>query len=148
MSLTCIVRLLDERAFCRLYNLLKGYRPISRFCRVDICQSEDTILSNVTIKKLIGDKCHGVLGQLTEVTPFLSPFHAGSLSSRAFGKWQCKFCNGQGQFSGSTIKARHPYTLVGRNIQKAGGEAYSLDKAAIWPSSLSRSRVSTPGLTN
>ena len=37
-------------------------------CRVEISQHEDTILSNAIIKKLIGDKCHGVLGQLTEVS--------------------------------------------------------------------------------
>lgn len=36
-------------------------------CRVDISQNEDTILSNATIKKLLGSECHGVLGQLTEV---------------------------------------------------------------------------------
>ena len=36
-------------------------------CRVDISQHEDTILSNGTIKKLLGNECHGVLGQLTEV---------------------------------------------------------------------------------
>ena len=37
-------------------------------CRVEVSQHEDTILSNATIKKLLGDKCHGVLGQLTEVS--------------------------------------------------------------------------------
>ena len=36
-------------------------------CRVEVSQHEDTILSNSIIKKLLGDKCHGVLGQLTEV---------------------------------------------------------------------------------
>ena len=34
--------------------------------RVEICKSDQTILDNVTIKKLIGDKCDGVIGQLTE----------------------------------------------------------------------------------
>lgn len=37
-------------------------------CRVEVSQHEDTILNNATIKKLIGKKCHGVLGQLTEVS--------------------------------------------------------------------------------
>lgn len=36
-------------------------------CRVDICTSPKTILSNEDIKRLIGDKCDGVIGQLTEV---------------------------------------------------------------------------------
>lgn len=35
-------------------------------CRVEVCASRDTILSNSTIKKLIGSRCDGVLGQLTE----------------------------------------------------------------------------------
>jgi len=35
-------------------------------CRVEICTDPTTILSNSTIKKLIGDKCDGVIGQLTE----------------------------------------------------------------------------------
>ncbi|KAK9817771.1 hypothetical protein WJX72_001967 [[Myrmecia] bisecta] len=35
-------------------------------CRVEVCTHPDTILSNSTIKQLIGDKCHGVIGQLTE----------------------------------------------------------------------------------
>lgn len=36
-------------------------------CRVEICKHTDTILTNDVIKKLIGNKCDGVLGQLTEV---------------------------------------------------------------------------------
>lgn len=36
-------------------------------CRVDVCTDADTILSNDKIKKLMGDKCDGVIGQLTEV---------------------------------------------------------------------------------
>ena len=36
-------------------------------CRVEVSADPDTILSNDTIKKLIGDKCDGVIGQLTEV---------------------------------------------------------------------------------
>ena len=41
-------------------------------CRVEVCQSKDTILSNATIKKLLGaGKTAGVLGQLTEVSPLL-----------------------------------------------------------------------------
>jgi hydroxypyruvate reductase 1 len=39
---------------------------VSSGCRVDICKSPDTILSNSTIKTLIGSKCDGALGQLTE----------------------------------------------------------------------------------
>lgn len=38
-------------------------------CRVEVCSDPDTILSNEKIKKLIGDKCDGVIGQLTEVRP-------------------------------------------------------------------------------
>lgn len=41
-------------------------------CRVEVSQHEDTILSNATIKQLIGHKCHGVIGQLTEV--YFPPF--------------------------------------------------------------------------
>ena len=37
-------------------------------CRVEVSQFEGTITDNASVKKLIGDKCHGVLGQLTEVT--------------------------------------------------------------------------------
>lgn len=37
-------------------------------CRVEVCTSPDTILNNATIKKLIGTKCDGVIGQLTEVS--------------------------------------------------------------------------------
>jgi len=36
-------------------------------CRVEVCTAEKTILSNADIKQLIGDKCDGVIGQLTEV---------------------------------------------------------------------------------
>ena len=36
-------------------------------CRVEVSKHHDTILSNATIKKLIGSKCDGVIGQLTEV---------------------------------------------------------------------------------
>lgn len=35
-------------------------------CRVEVSQHPDIILDNATIKKLIGDKCDGVIGQLTE----------------------------------------------------------------------------------
>lgn len=35
--------------------------------RVEVCTSTDTILSVPQIKSLIGDKCDGVIGQLTEV---------------------------------------------------------------------------------
>jgi hypothetical protein len=35
--------------------------------RVEVSQHPDIILDNATIKKLIGDKCDGVIGQLTEV---------------------------------------------------------------------------------
>ncbi|MEW5313594.1 MAG: hypothetical protein WDW38_005149 [Sanguina aurantia] len=34
--------------------------------RVEVCTSPQTILDNATIKKLIGSKCDGVIGQLTE----------------------------------------------------------------------------------
>lgn len=37
-------------------------------CRVEVSQHPDIILNNETIKKLIGSKCDGVIGQLTEVT--------------------------------------------------------------------------------
>ena len=36
-------------------------------CRVEVSADPDTILSNSKIKALIGDKCDGVIGQLTEV---------------------------------------------------------------------------------
>ena len=36
-------------------------------CRVEVSQHPDIILSNATIKQLIGSKCDGVIGQLTEV---------------------------------------------------------------------------------
>lgn len=35
-------------------------------CRVEICKSEETILDNATITKLLDKKCDGVIGQLTE----------------------------------------------------------------------------------
>ncbi|KAG7666909.1 hypothetical protein Ndes2526B_g04604 [Nannochloris sp. 'desiccata'] len=35
-------------------------------CRVEICTSEQTILDNATIKKLLDKKCDGLIGQLTE----------------------------------------------------------------------------------
>lgn len=35
--------------------------------RVEVCTDPDTILSNTKVKALIGDKCDGVIGQLTEV---------------------------------------------------------------------------------
>ena len=35
-------------------------------CRVEVCTSEQTILDNATVKQLLGDKCDGVIGQLTE----------------------------------------------------------------------------------
>lgn len=36
-------------------------------CRVEISQHEDTILSIPLVKQLIGNRCDGVIGQLTEV---------------------------------------------------------------------------------
>lgn len=36
-------------------------------CRVEVSADPDTILSNAKIRALIGDKCDGVIGQLTEV---------------------------------------------------------------------------------
>lgn len=36
-------------------------------CRVEVSQHPDIIQDNTTIKKLIGSKCDGVIGQLTEV---------------------------------------------------------------------------------
>eukprot|EP00892_Ulva_mutabilis_P010139 jgi/Ulvmu1/7498/UM037_0042.1 len=35
-------------------------------CRVEVCTSPETILDVPTIQKLIGDRCDGVIGQLTE----------------------------------------------------------------------------------
>lgn len=35
-------------------------------CRVEVSKAPDTILSNAAIKQLIGSKCDGVIGQLTE----------------------------------------------------------------------------------
>lgn len=35
-------------------------------CRVEVCTSPQTILDVPTIEKLIGDRCDGVIGQLTE----------------------------------------------------------------------------------
>jgi len=35
-------------------------------CRVEVCTDPQTILDNGKIKQLIGDKCDGVIGQLTE----------------------------------------------------------------------------------
>lgn len=40
---------------------------INAGCRVEVSQHPDIILSNATIKQLIGTKCDGVIGQLTEV---------------------------------------------------------------------------------
>lgn len=34
-------------------------------CRVEVCTHPQTILDNAKIKQLIGDKCDGVIGQLT-----------------------------------------------------------------------------------
>ena len=42
-------------------------------CRVEVCTLEDTILDVATIKRLIGKKCDGVIGQLTEARPRLVP---------------------------------------------------------------------------
>lgn len=49
-------------------------------CRVEVCTSEQTILDNATIKTLIGDKCDGVIGQLTEVCVQWE---------RGWGEWPC-----------------------------------------------------------
>jgi hypothetical protein len=38
-------------------------------CRVEVCKQPDIILNNATIKQLLGTKCDGVIGQLTEVRP-------------------------------------------------------------------------------
>jgi hydroxypyruvate reductase 1 len=35
-------------------------------CRVEVCTSADTILSTSAIKALLGARCDGVIGQLTE----------------------------------------------------------------------------------
>jgi D-isomer specific 2-hydroxyacid dehydrogenase, catalytic domain len=39
---------------------------VSAGCRVEVCTSTQTILDVPTIQKLVGDKCDGVIGQLTE----------------------------------------------------------------------------------
>ena len=39
----------------------------TRITWLQVSKHADTILSNATIKRLIGDKCDGVIGQLTEV---------------------------------------------------------------------------------
>lgn len=39
---------------------------IAANCRVEVCTSEETILDIPTIQKLMGDRCDGVIGQLTE----------------------------------------------------------------------------------
>lgn len=49
-------------------------------CRVEVCTAPDTILSNDTIKKLMGDHVDGVIGQLTEVS-----FHVFGASWLYFG---------------------------------------------------------------
>jgi hypothetical protein len=36
-----------------------------------VSQHPDIILDNATVKKLIGDKCDGVIGQLTEVCDYV-----------------------------------------------------------------------------
>ena len=48
-------------------------------CRVEVCTSPDTILSNATIKALIGSKCDGVIGQLTEASAPLGEGRAPAL---------------------------------------------------------------------
>ena len=45
----------------RWLEILKSHN-----CRVEVCTAPDTILSNQQIKALIGSKCDGVIGQLTE----------------------------------------------------------------------------------
>ena len=52
--------------------------------RVEVCTSADTILSVSQIKSLIGDKCDGVIGQLTEVSWKLS-FFVGVIRKRGRG---------------------------------------------------------------
>lgn len=37
-----------------------------------VSKHPDTILNNATVKKLIGTKCDGVIGQLTEVRKLMS----------------------------------------------------------------------------
>jgi hypothetical protein len=46
---------------------------------VEVCTSPDTILSNATIKALIGSKCDGVIGQLTEASAPLGEGRAPAL---------------------------------------------------------------------
>jgi hydroxypyruvate reductase 1 len=41
-------------------------------CRVEVSKHTDTILDNATVKKLIGSRCDGVIGQLTEVRQSVS----------------------------------------------------------------------------
>lgn len=41
-------------------------------CRVEVSKHPDIILNNATIKQLIGSKCDGVIGQLTEVRVHLT----------------------------------------------------------------------------
>lgn len=49
-------------------------------CRVEVCTDADTILPNGKIKALIGAKCDGVIGQLTEARCSLSLFRSLSVS--------------------------------------------------------------------
>ncbi len=60
----------------------------SNNCRVEVCTAEKTILSNSDIKQLIGDRCDGVVGQLTEVRCCWDPIST-ALSMRATHMVQC-----------------------------------------------------------
>ena len=75
-TFTCLV-LLVKTAVCapESHQVFIVKRPLANSamqvltaagCRVEVCTSEDTILDVATIKRLIGKKCDGVIGQLTE----------------------------------------------------------------------------------
>lgn len=49
-------------------------------CRVEVSKHPDIILSNSTIKQLLGKQCDGVIGQLTEVGTGIWPAQSWVLS--------------------------------------------------------------------
>jgi hydroxypyruvate reductase 1 len=62
-------------------------------CRVDVCSHPDTILSTDTIAKLIGDRCDGVIGQLTETWDYKLFSKLQAAGGRAFSNYAVGYNN-------------------------------------------------------
>jgi hydroxypyruvate reductase 1 len=95
-------------------------------CRVEVCTHPDIILDNATIKALLGDKCDGVIGQLTEVCVVQAG--VGGVAS-SLGSWQSPRQLAAWSDARTVLCAR-PILLLLRATQDWGAELFEALRGA------------------